>query len=157
MSAYRLVTLEDAKLNSRYVGTANDAELQETVDDASQQIMNYLEAEWCRARQFSGEASDEEIANYESIFGGWTDSAGMPLVDSHGDPLVIDYATDSNGQPIYDSSGGLVGGRSIIPGSVRRATLAMIGSLDENREGQVDPITPAVRSLLVRYRPPTVR
>lgn len=157
MSLYRLVTLEEAKANMRYIGTTEDADLQRLVDDASQFVMNYLEAAYARARQYSGDddVSDEDIAGYAAAFDGWTDSSGLPLVDSSGDPLVIDYDTDSFGDPVLDSDGNYVGGRSIIPGSVRRATLLVIAALDKDREGQTDPITPAVKSLLVRYRLPT--
>lgn len=136
MSLYRLVTLAEVKRNSRYTGTANDVELLEIIDDASQFVMNYLDG--------------------AATLSGWTDSNGIPLVDSNGDPLIIDYLTDSNGDPLTDSNGDYVGGHTIIPGSVRRATLLVVASLDTNREGTVDPITPAVRNLLVRYRDPTV-
>jgi len=156
MSEFRLVSLDDVKRNLRYIGNANDAELQQKLDNASHQIMDYLEAEWCRARQYSGEATDTEVAAYNKAFGSWTNSSGAPLTDSNGDPLIVGYQTDSNGDPVLDSNGDRIGGHSVIPGSVREATLLMIGALDENREGQVDPITPAVKSLLVRYRPPTV-
>lgn len=165
MSMYRLVTLEEAKANARYDGTDNDADLLATVNDASQIVMNYLEASWARTRQYSGDATDEEIAAYERAFGGWTDSGGNPLVDSNGDPLIVDYDTDTNGDPVLDTNGDYIGGRSIIPGPVRRATLLVINALDEERSGLGstgmdpqwrNPISRAVESLLVRFRPPTV-
>lgn len=159
MSVYRLVTLDEVKRNSRYVGTASDVELQEMIDDASQHVLDYIQSAWARARQYSGDddVTDEEIAAYERAFGGWTDSSGNPLVDSSGDPLIVDYDTDSNGDPVLDSNGDYVGGHSIIPGQIRRATLLVVAHLDENRSGgDVRPINAAVESLLVRYRPPTV-
>lgn len=158
MSIYRLVTLADAKANARIVSTDEDAALQRLVDRASRRIMNYLEAEWARARQYSGDddVSDEEIAAAEKAFGGWTDSSGIPLVDSNGDPLIVDYDTDSNGDPVLDSNGGYVGGRSIIPADVEIATLLMFDFLYEHRDGDKDDITQGVKSCLVRYRPPTV-
>ena len=69
---------------------------------------------------------------------GWTDSSGNALTDSTGDP-----ATDSAGE-------------SVVPRHVRRATLLVIGALFEAREGQTDPITPAVISLLRRTRDPSI-
>lgn len=134
----RLVTVQQAEANLLYQGADVPDDLPDIVDDASAIVMNYLNASWSRVRQFSGDASDEEIAAYQAAFGSWTDSSGDPLTDSTGDP-----ATDSSGA-------------SVIPGSVRRATLLVIGALDAHREGDVDPITPAVVSLLVRYRGPTV-
>lgn len=67
---------------------------------------------------------------------GWTDSGGAPLTDSNGDPEL-----DSNGE-------------SLVPRAIRRATLLACGVLDANPEGQGDPITPAVKSVLARYRTP---
>lgn len=69
---------------------------------------------------------------------GWTDSSGTPLTDSVGDP-----ATDSDGEPL-------------IPRSVRRATLLAVGILDAHPEGDVDPISEAVRTLLRVYIDPRV-
>jgi hypothetical protein len=116
---YRLVSLTEAQRNLRYEDDDVPTDLGQLVEDASQIIINYLDA--CAL----------------GIAEGWTDSSGAPLTDSIGDPL-----TDSSGN-------------SIIPGSVRRATLLVIGALDKDREGQTDPITPAVVSLLTRYRDPT--
>lgn len=69
---------------------------------------------------------------------GWTDSSGIPLTDSNGDP-----ATDSDGD-------------SLIPRSVRRATLLAVGILDAHPAGDVDPISDAVRTLLRVYIDPRV-
>jgi hypothetical protein len=152
MSLFRLVTVEAAKANSVYDSDADDAKWEQIVDDASQFVMNYLEAEWSRVRQYLDDPDvdvlDEEIAAYERAFGGWTDSSGFPLVDSNGDPLLVDTTLDSNGDEI--------GGHSIIPGPVHRATLLVTAVLLRHPHGDVDPITPAVKSLLVRFRPPTV-
>jgi len=166
MSLYRLVTLAQAKRNLRYDSTADDADLLDLVNDASQIVMNYLEAVGSRARQFSGDTavSASDIAAYAAAFDGWTDSSGIPLVDSNGDPLIVDYETDSTGAPILDSNGDHIGGRSIIPGPVRRATLLVINALDKERAGignpgqvaePLNPISPAVAAVLVRFRPPT--
>lgn len=157
MSLYRLVTLAEAKQNANYDSDADDTKLTQIVDDASQLVMNYLEAAWSRVRQFSGDdVTDEELAFYNRAFGLWTDSNGLPLVDTNGDPLTVDYPTDTNGDPNLDSNGDIVGGRSIVPGEVHRATLLVTAVLIAYPDGSVDPITPAVKSLLVRYRPPTV-
>lgn len=72
-----------------------------------------------------------------AVGNGWTDSNGELITDSTGDP-----ATDSNGD-------------SVVPKYVRRATLLVIGALYENREGQTDPLTPAVVSILRRTRDPS--
>lgn len=155
---YRLVTLEEAKQNANYDSDADDVKLAQIVDDASQLVMNYLEAAWARVRQFSGadDVTDQELAQYTAAFGGWTDSNGLPLVDSSGDPLIVDYDTDSNGDALTDSNGDFIGGHSIIPGPVRRATLLATAVLIAYPDGSTDPITAAVKSLLVRYRPATV-
>lgn len=158
MSFYRLVTLDEVKQNSAYDSDADDVKLRQIVDDASQIVMNYLEAAWARVRQFSGDddVTDQEIAAYQKAFGSWTDSSGMPLVDSStGDPLIVDYDFDSNGDPLTDSNGDYIGGHSIIPGPVHRATLLVADVLITHPDGTVDPITPAVVSLLVRFRLPT--
>lgn len=157
MSIYRLVTLAEAKANGRITSTGEDSYLQDLVDDASRIIMNYLESAWARVRQYSGDddVSGEFIAESEKAFGGWTDSNGIPLVDSNGDPLIVDFNTDSNGDPINaDSNGNPTDGRSIIPADVRRATFVAIEAMNRDRTGEA--ITPAVKALLVRFRPPTV-
>jgi hypothetical protein len=138
---YRLVTLAEAKANARYDSTADDADIDRLVIDASQFVMDYLES---------------TNPDLQPLFSSWTDADGFPLVDDDGNPIIIDYETDSNGDPLLDSNGDYIGGQSIIPGPVRRATLLAIASLDQNREGELDPITPAVRALLTRFRPPTV-
>lgn len=156
---YRLITLEEAQRRRRYVPSDdNDVELLELVDEASQIVMNYLQSAWARTRQFldDEDVTDEEIAAYQKAFGSWTDSSGLPLVDSSGDPLIVEFDTDTNGDPVTDSNGDYVGGHSIIPGPIRAATKLVLGALDSEREGQVDPITPAVKSLLVKYTPPAV-
>lgn len=134
--SYRLVTLSDAKSQLAYDDSAHDAELTFRLEAVSGAIMNYLSSAWARTRQFSGDASDEEIAAADRAFGDWTDSSGTVLTDSSGDP-----ATDSSGA-------------SVVPGAVRAAVICALAAWDEDRT--VDLITPAVRSLLTQYRNPTV-
>ncbi|ACL57572.1 head-tail connector protein [Methylobacterium nodulans] len=43
-----------------------------------------------------------------------------------------------------------------VPARVKAAILLALGVLYENREGQVDPLTDAVRSLLHRLRDPAI-
>jgi hypothetical protein len=72
----------------------------------------------------------------EGDLDGWTDSSGQPLMETTGDP-----ATDTNGD-------------SLIPGPVQAATICAMAAWDENRGANL--ITPAVVSLLMRLRIPTV-
>lgn len=138
---YRLVTVAEARENLGYVETEQDARINRLVLDASQIIMNYLKS--------------------SPFLDGWTDTSGIPLVDRDGNPLRIgavgmldengefQLAVDSNGDPIDE-------GQSIIPGQVRSATLLVINALDEDREGKRDPLSPAVESLLMRFRDPAL-
>lgn len=66
-------------------------------------------------------------------------------------PYVLDQWVDTSGQPIFDTSGA-----SSVPGQVQAATKLVIGVLYADREGQTDPISPAVESLLRRFRDPAV-
>jgi gp6-like head-tail connector protein len=138
---YRLVTLAEAKDQLSILDTEDDKRINRLVLDASQIVMNYLKV--------------------SPALDGWTDTDGVPLVDANGDPLrvgalgdfdssgVFVFDLDSNGDPINE-------GESIIPGPVRAATLLVIARLDDDREGEKDPISLAAQSLLERYRDPTL-
>lgn len=141
MTPYRLVTVAEAKDQLSIIDAYDDKRVRRLCDDASQIVMNYLKT--------------------SPALSGWTDTNGQPLVDVSGDPLrtggqghldsngdfVLDV--DSNGDPIND-------GDSVIPGSVRAATLIVIARLDDDREGEKDPISPAVASLLAQFRDPAL-
>ncbi|WP_244134813.1 head-tail connector protein [Burkholderia gladioli] len=45
---------------------------------------------------------------------------------------------------------------STVPGPIRSAVLLVIGTLYADREGVTDPLTPAVESLLMRLRDPSL-
>lgn len=164
-SLYRLVTVDEAKDQLAIIGTEHDARIRRLVWDASQIIINFLQA----------------TPAWDYISDGWTESPGEPLMDSAGNPRrvggqyepeldsvgdpVIDSngdvvpAVDSNGDIIYvlDSSGEPVdNGQSIIPGPIRIATFLVIAALDEDREGKRDPISPAVLSVLANYLDPVL-
>jgi len=133
---FRLVSVQDAKDQLSILHDADDAYIERLIVDASQIVMDYI--------------------GYDSLkYDGWTDSGGLPLTDSNGDPLPA-VALDSNGDPLLDSNGDEIPtGISIIPGPVRRATLVVIARLDADREGMNgDPLSPAVASLLARFRDP---
>lgn len=90
------------------------------------------------------EDASELVINYigdsnPSCYAGWASTSGIPLVDTNGDPEL-----DTNGE-------------SVVPRAVRRATLLVAGALDKDREGQTDPITEAVKSILYSgFRTPVV-
>lgn len=145
---FRLVTLAEAKDQLSIVGDEDDKRIDRLVLDASQAIMNYLKI--------------------SPALDGWTDTAGIPLVDANGDPLRIGAVGGLNTAGVfvytyaeYDTAGNGIGdpidvGISIVPGPVRLATFVAIAALDDDREGAKDPITPAVVSLLERMRDPAM-
>ncbi len=138
---YRLVTLAEAKEQLEIVGNDEDAKINRRVLRASQIIMDYLKR--------------------SPFLRGWCDTSGIPLVDINGDPLRIGAigTLDSNGdfQLTLNSNGDPVdAGVSIIPGQVQEACLLVIARGDDDREGEKDPLSPAVESLLMRFRDPAV-
>lgn len=147
---YRLVTVDEAKDQLSILDDEDNARVNRLVLDASQIVMNYLKS--------------------SPALAGWCDTSGLPLVDANGDPQRVgatgtlntagDFilTLDSNGDPVND-------GISIIPGPVRVATLLIIAALDAEREAigrpgvpqeWLDPISPAVESVLMRYRDPAL-
>lgn len=140
---FRLVTLQEAKDQLSVLHASDDAEIDRLVIDASQIVMDYI--------------GTDSLA-----IDGWTDTAGLPLVDADGNPLRVGAAGGLNTAGVFvldvDSNGDAIdAGVSIIPGPVRKATLLLVARLDDDREGKDgDPISPAVASLLARYRDPPV-
>jgi hypothetical protein len=147
---YRLVTLDQVRIQLNYDGTYADAQLLFRLDSVSRSLMDYI--------------GPSSVA-----LAGWTDSNGDPLVDDNGDPLAEFLVVDSNGDPVLDtngdrlyelavaqvdSSGNYVDCRSVIPGQVQAATICAMAEWDDDRTGEV--ITPAVESLLRRTRDPAV-
>lgn len=138
---YRLVTVEEARDQLSILEHEEDVRINRLVLDASQIVMDYLKS--------------------SPALEGWTDTSGAPLVDADGNPIMVGaagmldeagnfvLATDSSGMPID-------AGHSIIPGPVRAATLLIIAALDDDREGKREPISPAVESLLARFRDPAM-
>lgn len=67
--------------------------------------------------------------------------------------IVIDYLKDRADETWDENT---------VPGQVRASVLLVLGALWENREGvgpdapDLDPISPAVRSLLMRSRDPAL-
>lgn len=134
---FRLVTVDEAKDQLSVLHSSDDARIGRLVLDASQIVMDYIG---------TGSLSID----------GWTDSDGKPLVDENGDPQRVPIV-DSNGDPVLDTNGDPTYYEiSMIPGPVRKATLLVIGNLDDDREGLRDPLTPGVASLLARFRDPPV-
>jgi hypothetical protein len=113
--SYRLVTVENAKLQLSILHSADDAYVESLCDRASEIVMNYL-----------------------------------------GDSFLLDDADwlDTDGNPIVEETTGDPSDPTAIPGSIQQATLVLIARLDWDREGVADPISPAVMSLLARYRDP---
>lgn len=111
---YRLVTLEYVKQNSRITFSADDDFLEELVADASESIMDYIDVAYSLAL----------------VDADWTDSYGVPLTDSNGDPLDAEA----------------------VPGPIRRATVVTVALWYEDAEGLRDALPPAAVSLLARTR-----
>lgn len=139
MTRYRLVTLEEAKehLSILDEDTDDDARIDRLVVRASQTVLAY-----CNVN-----------------LGDWTDTNGVPLVDSDGNPLRVDALGHLNtaGDFVYDEDTAgdpLDTGISIIPGAVQAATLLVIGAMDDDREGAKDPFGPAAMALLWAYHDP---
>lgn len=138
---YRLVTLAEAKDQLSIVDSAEDARIDRITINASQIIMNYLKR--------------------SPFLDGWTNTAGIPLVDTNGNPLRIGGVghLDTNGEFVLDldtNGNPIDAGISVIPGMVQEATLLVIAALDDDREGLTDPISVGVQSLLMRYRDPAI-
>lgn len=138
---YRLVTLAEAKDQLSVLDNEDDVRIDRLTIIASQIIMNYL-----------------KVSPY---LDGWTNTSGIPLVDTDGNPLRIGGQgyLDTNGNFILDldtNGNPIDSGISVIPGMVQAATLLVIAALDDDREGAKDPLSPAVESLLMRFRDPAV-
>lgn len=104
-----LVTLERAKSQEYVIHDADDAEITNKVEEASDIVLDYV--------------GDRENAN------GW----------SAEDPLPADAIA--------------------VPGVISAAVLLVFGALWENRDGGEDgpePLSPAVKNLLRRYRDPVI-
>lgn len=64
--------------------------------------------------------------------------------------IVVDYLKMDN---IWEDSSGNI---TDVPPMIEAAILMVLGVLYKDREGQTDPLTPAVRSVLMRYRDPAM-
>lgn len=68
--------------------------------------------------------------------------------------IVVDYLKLPVGT--YDLAYQDESGWEDAPEPVKAAVCLVFGNLDKNRAGEEDPLTPAVRSLLHRYRDPAI-
>lgn len=68
--------------------------------------------------------------------------------------IVVDYLKLPVGT--YDLSNEDESDWQAAPEPVKAAVCLVFGHLDKDREGAADPLTPAVRSLLHRYRDPAL-
>lgn len=70
--------------------------------------------------------------------------------------IVLDYLKLTSIPDAWTESGTGSPSEVQIPGAVQAATLLVIGVLDKDKIGEMDPLTPGARSLLHRFRDPAL-
>lgn len=134
----KLVTIDEAKEHLVIEHNADDLRIADAIEDASQRVVDYL--------------------NRSPQLVGYTDVDGELLTNSAGEFRA--QLTDSAGTPLFDTSGAPemeTWPNPVLPRrypSLRRAVLLVLSNFDER--SQDDPISDAVKSILLPLKDPTL-
>jgi hypothetical protein len=147
----QLVTLAQARKHVNVDHTDDDVKLAEIVIQASAVVLNYLNqyprGEYEALPVYDPTAAPVLVAPWPWE---WVASTTRPpywwpttrIIYQQLPPYIAD-GWDQSGSPAGE-----------VPGAVTAATLLVIGALYRDREGQTDPISTAVKSLLGFYKQP---
>lgn len=147
MALPRLVTAEQAKDHLRVDHDLEDSKIETLVQQGSAVVLNYLQQYPRTTYQSLPATTTDYVTPWPWV---WTSSnpywwPSTRVSYQQLPPYVAQYWTDDSGEPTED-----------VPGEVAAATLLVIGALFEDREGEKDPISTAVRSLLAMRRDPAM-
>lgn len=89
-------------------------------------------------------------------YGDEADSTDLASKIEQASNIVLDYLKLSSIPDAWTESGTGSPTEVIIPPLVKSATLMVVGALDKDRIGEMDPLSPAVCNILRRFRDPAL-
>lgn len=146
------ITFAQGKEHLQIDHDLSDDWITENIEIATAVVVNYLKQDRPRTAYQTLPEPDPDTGLYDPPYPWpWPYSCESPywwpvarVSYQNLPPYVVDDWIDTSGHPLA------------VPGSVQAATKLVLGVLYKDREGAQDPISPAVESLLRRYRDPAM-